>query len=87
MDVNLPAPAHLARRIWHGKGRFPCCLMPMNYSPRHGAHAGDVREAMACHGIRNALLTSIAPTGTISLTRAMPVPGIEPLPMPIPGKS
>ncbi|MEW5726645.1 MAG: adenosylcobalamin-dependent ribonucleoside-diphosphate reductase, partial [Pseudomonadota bacterium] len=27
----------------------------------------DVRDAIAAHGIRNALLTSIAPTGTISL--------------------
>src|SRR5690606_5733957 len=27
----------------------------------------DVRAAIARHGIRNALLTSIAPTGTISL--------------------
>ena len=29
----------------------------------------DVRDAIATHGIRNALLTSIAPTGTISLPR------------------
>ena len=27
----------------------------------------DITDAIAAHGIRNALLTSIAPTGTISL--------------------
>ena len=40
---------------------------------------GDVRDAIRTHGIRNALLTSIAPTGTISLYAGNVSSGIEPV--------
>ncbi|HVY17411.1 MAG TPA: ribonucleoside-diphosphate reductase, adenosylcobalamin-dependent, partial [Rhodopila sp.] len=39
----------------------------------------DVRAAIARHGIRNALLTSIAPTGTISLVADNVSSGVEPV--------
>ncbi len=39
----------------------------------------DVRETIARHGIRNALLTSVAPTGTISLVADNVSSGVEPV--------
>ena len=39
----------------------------------------DVRALIAAHGIRNALLTSVAPTGTISLVADNVSSGVEPV--------
>jgi ribonucleoside-diphosphate reductase alpha chain len=39
----------------------------------------DVQEAIAQHGIRNALVTSVAPTGTISLLAGNISSGLEPV--------
>ena len=47
--------------------------------PNIAALPDDVRAAIAAHGIRNGLLTSIAPTGTISLFADNVSSGIEPV--------
>ncbi|MCC6002368.1 MAG: adenosylcobalamin-dependent ribonucleoside-diphosphate reductase [Pararhodobacter sp.] len=68
--------AELARE----KGAFP--LFDAEGYLASGTMAGmddSVREAVRTHGIRNALLTSIAPTGTISLFAGNVSSGIEPV--------
>ena len=62
------------------KGAFP--LFEARPYLASGAMQGmdeDVRAEIATHGIRNALLTSIAPTGTISLYAGNVSSGIEPV--------
>lgn len=62
------------------KGAFP--LFDANKYLASGTMQGmdnDVRDAIRENGIRNALLTSIAPTGTISLYAGNVSSGIEPV--------
>lgn len=70
------ASADLARE----KGAFPLfdrdAFLASGFMQRMDA---DVRDAVATYGIRNALLTSIAPTGTISLYAGNVSSGIEPV--------
>ena len=70
------ASADLARE----KGAFP--LFDAEKYLASGSLVGmdqDVTGAIRAHGIRNALLTSIAPTGTISLYAGNVSSGIEPV--------
>ena len=62
------------------KGPFPLYDMnPYLARPHIQALPPDLYQAIAAHGIRNSLLTSIAPTGTISLFAGNVSSGIEPV--------
>ncbi|MCZ6510103.1 MAG: adenosylcobalamin-dependent ribonucleoside-diphosphate reductase [Alphaproteobacteria bacterium] len=70
------ASAHLAAE----KGPFPLFERDAYLaSPFVADLDDDVREAIGKHGLRNGLLTSIAPTGTISLLAGNVSSGIEPV--------
>ena len=70
------ASADLARE----KGAFPLFDADKYLASGSLAHMDDdVKQAIRQHGIRNALLTSIAPTGTISLYAGNVSSGIEPV--------
>ncbi len=62
------------------KGRFPLFDRDRLLSaPNIAALPPDVREAIADQGLRNGCLTSIAPTGTISLLAGNVSSGVEPI--------
>jgi ribonucleoside-diphosphate reductase alpha chain len=70
------ASAHLARE----KGAFPLFDRDAYLAGETiGGLDADVRTLIAEHGIRNALLTSVAPTGTISLVADNVSSGVEPV--------
>jgi ribonucleoside-diphosphate reductase alpha chain len=73
--------AYLAStEIAQEKGSFPLYDAEQYTAGQHiQALDTDVQEAIAQNGIRNALLTSIAPTGTISLFADNVTSGIEPV--------
>ena len=80
MRAIARAAALASARLAREKGAFP--LFDVEPYLASGFMAGmeaDVREAIRGDGIRNALLTSVAPTGTISLYAGNVSSGIEPV--------
>ncbi|GMG83475.1 adenosylcobalamin-dependent ribonucleoside-diphosphate reductase [Paralimibaculum aggregatum] len=80
----LAAISHAAyrasARLAAEKGAFPLFDRDEYLArPMIRALPDDIRAEIAEHGIRNALLTSIAPTGTISLLAGNVSSGIEPV--------
>ncbi|SLN53768.1 Ribonucleoside-diphosphate reductase NrdZ [Aquimixticola soesokkakensis] len=74
--ASYMASAELAKE----KGAFPLFDKGKYLASGSLAHMDqDVRDAIGEYGIRNALLTSIAPTGTISLYAGNVSSGIEPV--------
>ena len=78
---DLARAAYLASvELAEEKGAFPLFdAEAFCASPSLRALGEDVVEAVRARGIRNALLTSIAPTGTISLLAGNVSSGIEPV--------
>ncbi len=75
-DLAYRTSAELAAE----KGAFPLFDRDAYLDrPNVRALPQDIRDRIAAHGIRNALLTSIAPTGTISLFADNISSGIEPV--------
>ena len=67
-------------RLAAEKGAFPLCDRDaLLAAPMLSRLSGRTRALVAEHGLRNALLTSIAPTGTISLLAGNVSSGIEPI--------
>src|SRR5690606_37660566 len=61
------------------KGPFPAYDPAMLDRPMLASLDEDTRELIAEHGLRNGCLTTIAPTGTISLLAGNTSSGIEPV--------
>ena len=78
---GLQRAAYLASaRLAEEKGAFPLYdAARYAESPTIQRLDDDVRAAIARSGVRNALLTSVAPTGTISLLAGNVSSGIEPV--------
>ncbi|HVZ06083.1 adenosylcobalamin-dependent ribonucleoside-diphosphate reductase [Hyphomicrobium sp.] len=80
MSVIQNAAYRASAALAAEKGAFPLYdAEEFLARPNVGRLGKDVRDAIAAHGIRNGCLTSIAPTGTISLLAGNVSSGVEPV--------
>ncbi|WP_299816601.1 adenosylcobalamin-dependent ribonucleoside-diphosphate reductase [uncultured Jannaschia sp.] len=80
LEIIANAAYATSARLAAEKGAFPLYdRTAILAAPMVGRLAPDTRDLIAAHGLRNALLTSIAPTGTISLLAGNVSSGIEPI--------
>ena len=80
MKQIAKAAYRASARLAHEKGAFPLFeLEAFLESASMRSMDNETRSLVAQHGIRNALLTSVAPTGTISLYAGNVSSGIEPV--------
>ncbi|CUH41052.1 Ribonucleoside-diphosphate reductase NrdZ [Jannaschia seosinensis] len=79
LEVLANAAYRASAALAAEKGPFPLWDPALLEAPLIARLAPDVRDAVAANGLRNALLTSIAPTGTISLLAGNVSSGIEPI--------
>jgi ribonucleoside-diphosphate reductase alpha chain len=79
--ATIESAAYLAStELAREKGAFPLYdEQSFLAAPQVQRQPEDVRAAIGRHGIRNGLLTSIAPTGTISLLAGNVSSGVEPV--------
>jgi ribonucleoside-diphosphate reductase alpha chain len=80
LETLSHAAYRASARLAQEKGHFPLFDREAYLARPHiAALPEDIRTMIAAHGIRNGLLTSIAPTGTISLFADNVSSGIEPI--------
>ena len=80
LEIVANAAYATSARLAAEKGAFPLYdEAAILAAPMVGRLAPETRDLITAHGLRNALLTSIAPTGTISLLAGNVSSGIEPI--------
>jgi ribonucleoside-diphosphate reductase alpha chain len=79
LDVIRRAAYRASARLAAEKGPFPLYRPDLLDRPMLASLDAETRELIAAHGLRNGCLTSIAPTGTISLFAGNASSGIEPV--------
>ena len=79
LDVVRTAAYRASAQLAAEKGPFPAYDKAMLDRPMLASLDGETRALIETHGLRNGCLTTIAPTGTISLLAGNTSSGIEPV--------
>ncbi len=79
LETIRTAAYHASAELAAEKGPFPAYDKALLDQPMPASLDADTRALIAEHGLRNGCLTTIAPTGTISLLAGNTSSGIEPV--------